>query len=52
MTSKAQFAFALEYVSDIDASKRFFTDVLGLEVDRGAPSRATARATRLPATRR
>jgi catechol 2,3-dioxygenase-like lactoylglutathione lyase family enzyme len=38
MTSKAQFAFALEYVSDMDASRRFFTDVLGLEVDRGAPT--------------
>jgi predicted enzyme related to lactoylglutathione lyase len=36
MTSKAQFAFALEYVSDIETTKRFFTDVLGLEVDRGA----------------
>jgi catechol 2,3-dioxygenase-like lactoylglutathione lyase family enzyme len=36
MASKAQFVFALEYVSDIEATKRFFTDVLGLEVDRGA----------------
>lgn len=36
MASKAQFAFALEYVSDIEATKRFFTEVLGLEVDRGA----------------
>jgi catechol 2,3-dioxygenase-like lactoylglutathione lyase family enzyme len=38
MTSKAQFAFALEYVSDIAAAKRFFTDVLGLEIDREAPT--------------
>jgi predicted enzyme related to lactoylglutathione lyase len=38
MTNKAQFAFALEYVSDIEATTRFFTEVLGLEVDRGAPT--------------
>ena len=36
--TKAQFAFALEYVSDIDAARRFFVDVLGLEVDRDAPT--------------
>jgi catechol 2,3-dioxygenase-like lactoylglutathione lyase family enzyme len=36
MASKAEFAFALEYVSDIETTKRFFTEVLGLEVDRGA----------------
>src|SRR5437868_13953126 len=35
-STKAQFAFALEYVSDIDAATRFFVDVLGLEVDRAA----------------
>jgi catechol 2,3-dioxygenase-like lactoylglutathione lyase family enzyme len=34
----AQFAFALEYVSDVDATKRFFVDVLGLIVDREAPT--------------
>ena len=38
VTRKAQFAFALEYVSDIDAATRFFVDVLGLEVDRAALS--------------
>lgn len=37
-STKAQFAFALEYVSDMDAAKRFFVDVLGLEVDRDAPT--------------
>lgn len=36
--SKAQFVFALEYVSDMAAAKRFFVDVLGLEVDRAAPT--------------
>jgi catechol 2,3-dioxygenase-like lactoylglutathione lyase family enzyme len=36
--TEAQFAFALEYVSDLDAAKRFFVDVLGLEVDRDAPT--------------
>ena len=37
-STQAQFAFALEYVSDVDAAKRFFVDVLGLDVDREAPS--------------
>ena len=37
-TSKAHFAFALEYVPNIDAATRFFVDVLGLEVDRAAPT--------------
>jgi catechol 2,3-dioxygenase-like lactoylglutathione lyase family enzyme len=37
-STKAQFAFALEYVSDMDVAKRFFVDVLGLEVDRDAPT--------------
>jgi catechol 2,3-dioxygenase-like lactoylglutathione lyase family enzyme len=32
-----QFAFALEYVKDIETTKRFCVDVLGLEVDREAP---------------
>jgi catechol 2,3-dioxygenase-like lactoylglutathione lyase family enzyme len=34
----AQFAFPIEYVSDIQATRRFFVDVLGLEVDREAPT--------------
>ncbi len=37
-SSKSQFVFALEYVSDIEAAKRFFVDVMGLEVDREAPT--------------
>ncbi len=38
MTDNRTFAFALEYVADIPAAKRFYVDVLGLEVDREAPN--------------
>ena len=38
MASNRTFAFALEYVSDIETVKRFYVDVLGLEVDREAPN--------------
>jgi predicted enzyme related to lactoylglutathione lyase len=38
MSTKPQFGFALEYVSDIEAVKQFYTDVLGLEVDRYHPT--------------
>jgi predicted enzyme related to lactoylglutathione lyase len=37
MTIKARFGFVLEYVSDIEAVKNFYVDVLGLEVERYAP---------------
>jgi len=37
MTGTPRFAFALEYVSDLEAAKRFYVDVLGLEVEREAP---------------
>ena len=37
MTVTPTFAFALEYVSDIEAAKRFYVDVLGLQVEREAP---------------
>ena len=37
-TSKSQFGFALEYVSDIEATRRFFVDVLGLQVERDHPT--------------
>ena len=37
MTVTPPFAFALEYVSDIEASKRFYVDVFGLQVEREAP---------------
>jgi catechol 2,3-dioxygenase-like lactoylglutathione lyase family enzyme len=36
--SKAHFAFALEYVSDIEAAKRFYVSVLGMEVERDHPT--------------
>ncbi len=38
MASKPRFGFALEYVSDIEAAKRFYVEVLGLEVEREAPT--------------
>jgi predicted enzyme related to lactoylglutathione lyase len=34
----ARFGFALEYVTDVQAAKRFFIDVLGLEVERDHPT--------------
>ena len=37
-SSKARFAFALEYVPNVEPVKRFCTDVLGLEVEREAPT--------------
>jgi len=37
-TQTARFAFALEYVKDVPATRRFFVDVLGLQVDRDHPT--------------
>ena len=37
MSINPPFAFALEYVSDIEAAKRFYVDVFGLQVEREAP---------------
>ncbi|MGE5595121.1 MAG: VOC family protein [Hyphomicrobiales bacterium] len=34
---QARFAFPIEYVRDIEASKRFYTGVLGFNVERGHP---------------
>jgi catechol 2,3-dioxygenase-like lactoylglutathione lyase family enzyme len=34
----ARFGFALEYTKDIPATKKFFTDVLGLQLDRDHPT--------------
>jgi catechol 2,3-dioxygenase-like lactoylglutathione lyase family enzyme len=34
----ARFGFALEYVTDVETAKRFFVDVLGLEVERDHPT--------------
>ncbi len=37
MSIDLSYGFILEYVSDIEASKRFFVDVMGLDVVREAP---------------
>jgi predicted enzyme related to lactoylglutathione lyase len=38
MATQPRFGFAVEYVKDIEAAKRFYTDVLGLQVQREAPT--------------
>jgi len=38
MSNKVKFGFVLEYVTDIEATKRFYVEVLGLEVERSAPA--------------
>lgn len=38
MKSKAKFGFVLEYVTDIEAAKRFYVEVLGLEIERYSPA--------------
>jgi predicted enzyme related to lactoylglutathione lyase len=38
MVTNARFGFALEYVSDVQSAKRFFVDVLGLELERDHPT--------------
>lgn len=38
MSIKPRFGFALEYVNDIDAARRFYVDVLGLTVQREHPT--------------
>ena len=38
MAIKATFAFALRYVGDIDAARRFYTEVLGMTPERAAPT--------------
>ena len=37
MNNKAKFGFVLEYVTDIEAAKRFYVEVLGLVVERYSP---------------
>ncbi len=37
MTTKAKFGFVIEYVKDIESARKFYVDVLGLEVERYAP---------------
>jgi len=38
MSSSPQFGFVIEYVTDIEAAKRFYVEVLGLEVERYHPT--------------
>ena len=38
MDIKPQFGFVLEYVTDIEAAKRFYVEVIGLEVERYHPT--------------
>ncbi len=38
MGTKPTFGFILEYVTDIEAARRFYVDVLGLEVERYHPT--------------
>jgi len=38
MSTPPKFGFAIEYVSDIAASTRFYTDVLGLRIQRTSPT--------------
>lgn len=38
MNNTPRFGFAIDYVDDIDASTRFYADVLGLHIERTAPN--------------
>ncbi len=38
MSIHAAFGFVLEYVTDVEAARRFYVDVLGLEVQRYHPT--------------
>lgn len=38
MSSKPKFGFALEYVSDIEAAKNFYVNVIGLDIERYHPT--------------
>jgi catechol 2,3-dioxygenase-like lactoylglutathione lyase family enzyme len=38
MSEKPKFGFVVEYVKDIEASKQFYVDVLGLKVEREHPT--------------
>ena len=38
MSEKPKFGFVVEYVKDIEASKQFYVDVLGLQVEREHPT--------------
>ncbi|MGH2457382.1 MAG: VOC family protein [Chloroflexota bacterium] len=38
MNSKPRFGFVVEYVPDLESARRFYVDVLGLTVERAAPT--------------
>ena len=38
MNIKPKFGFILEYVTDIEAARRFYVEILGLEVERISPA--------------
>ncbi len=38
MSNSPKFGFVLEYVTDIEAARRFYVEVLGLKVERSAPT--------------
>jgi len=38
MSNKSEFGFVLEYVTDIQAARRFYVEVLGLKVERESPA--------------
>ena len=38
MSIKPQFGFVLEYVTDVEAARRFYEDVVGLKVERYHPT--------------
>jgi predicted enzyme related to lactoylglutathione lyase len=38
MSNNVKFGFVLEYVTDIEAAKRFYVEVLGLQVERVSPT--------------
>ena len=38
MSNTAKFGFVIEYVTDIEATKRFYVEVLGLQVERVSPT--------------
>jgi catechol 2,3-dioxygenase-like lactoylglutathione lyase family enzyme len=37
VSNKPEFGFVVEYVTDVEAARRFYVDVLGLEVERYSP---------------
>lgn len=38
MSSKPRFGFVVDYVTDMEAARRFYVDIMGLEVEREHPT--------------